>query len=96
MSQGKLNLVIIDFGEGDPSFWGVLKKSLEKKYKLEFKLALQQIMINDGNDIVFYEGGRIALQKWGTAIGIKYTEKPMEEYLKFKPNTIKEVESSDL
>ena len=82
-----------------------LKKSLKKKYKFEYELSLSQKMKNDGNVMVFFDKGRIALYQFSFENSngqlsqntyIKYTKDPMNDYKRFKPNKVKKIESSEL
>ena len=103
--EGKLKWIAIDLGDYDPSFWNVLKKSLKRKYNFEYELSLPQKMKNDGNAMVFFDKGRIALYQHNFSnlkgqlsqnTYIKYTKDQMKEYKRFKPNKLKKVESSEL
>ena len=62
-------------------------------------------MKNDGNAMVFFDKGRIALYQHNFSnlkgqlsqnTYIKYTIDPMKEYKRFKPNKLKKVDSSEL
>ena len=69
---------------------------LDKKYKFEYELSFSQTVKNNGNDLMFFDEGRIRLYNFSQRTYLAYSKDPSDEYLKFQPNTVKKVDSSDL
>ena len=96
-NKSKLVKLDIHFGDYDPSFWKLLKESLGKKYKFEYELSSLQQAKNDYNKKMFFDEGRIALYQFDKkGMYIQYSKDPTDDYLKFQPNTVKQIDSSDL
>ena len=89
---------MIDFGMYDNSFFNVLKKSLKKKYKLEYELSNEVIIRNNLAKMFFYDEGRVSLiqDNIDGKMYLQYSDNPSKEYLKFRPNQVKQIDSSDL
>ena len=61
MAKEQLKSIYILLGNMDASFWNVLEKSLKKKYKFDYALTMIQKLKNGGNDMMFFDEGRVSL-----------------------------------
>ena len=96
-NKSKLVKLDIHFGDYDPSFWKLLKESLGKKYKFEYELSSLQQAKNDYNKKMFFDEGKISLYQFDKkGMYIQYSKDSTDDYLKFQPNTVKKIDSSDL
>ena len=74
-----------------------MKESLGKKYKFEYELSSLQQVKNDYNKMMFFDEGRIALYQFDQKrMYVQYSKDPIDDYAKFQPNTVKQIDSSDL
>ena len=96
--SSRLEIIMIDFGMYDNSLFNVLKKSLKKKYKLEFELSDEAIIRNNLAEMIFYDEGRVSLiqDNIDGKMYLQYSDNPSKEYIKFLPNKLNKVDSSEL
>ena len=96
--SSRLEIIMIDFGMYDNSLFNVLKKSLKKKYKLEYELSDAAMIRNNLAKMIFYDEGRVSLieDNIDGKMYLQYSDDPSKEYIKFLPNKLNKVDSSEL